>query len=124
MAAFRLALLVMVIGVASAEEKKAKIDPAKLIGTWKLMKTDTLKALPEGVELKMEFKKDGKMNVISRMNRKVEKISGTYSVKGDQLTMSEAATPGKDATITVLTDKKLVTVHEEGGRKYTSYFEK
>ena len=86
----------MSIGSATGEEKKAKIDAAKLIGTWKLVKTDTQKALPNGVELKMEFMKDGKMNVTSRMNRKIEKASGTYSVNGDQLTMSESAYLGKE----------------------------
>ena len=65
-----LAGLALVIGVASAREEKPKIDKAKLIGTWTFVKTDSKKAPPEGADIKVRFTKDGKLNVIMKLDEK------------------------------------------------------
>ena len=132
MSALRFALfggLVMVIGsAASAREEKAKIDKAKLVGTWTLVKTDSKKAPPEGLEVKVQLTKDGKLNATVTFDGKTQKLSGTYTVKGDQWTTVLKGPDGKEkketVTITELTAKKLVTTEDEDGKKVTSEFKK
>jgi uncharacterized protein (TIGR03066 family) len=131
MSAIRIALLgslVLAIGVASAREEKAKIDKAKLIGTWTYVKTTSAKAPPEGAEMKVEFTKDGKLNVSMKLEDKSRKLSGTYKVDGDQLTSVLKGPSGKDkketVTISELTAKKLVTTEDEDGKKVTTEFKK
>jgi uncharacterized protein (TIGR03066 family) len=132
MSAFRFALLgslVMVIGVASAREEKSKIDKDKLVGTWTLVKTDSVKDLPKDFELTVEFTKDGKVNTTTTVAGKTRKETATYAVKGDRMTTVRMDADGKDkkekvVTIAVLTDKKLVTSAEEGGKTVTNEFKK
>jgi len=131
MTAVRIALLgslVMVIGVASAREEKARIDKAKLIGTWTYVKTSSKKAPPEGIDMKVEFTKDGKLNLSMKLDDKSRKMSGTYKVEGDQLTSVLKGPGGKEKTETVtiseLTAKKLVTTEDEDGKKVTTEFKK
>jgi len=132
MSAFRFSLLaglVLLAGVASAREEKAKIDKDKLVGTWTLVKTSFVKDLPEGFELTVEFTKDGKVNTTMKVGGKSRMESGTYTVKGDQMTTVRKDKSGKDkkeetVTLSVLTEKKLVTTAEEGGKKVTTEFKK
>ena len=130
MSALRFALLVglvLVIGNSAAAEEKAKIDKAKLVGTWTFVKTDSKKA-PEGFEMKLELTKDGKVNATVTVGEKSAKLSGTYTVKGDQWTTVIKGPGGKEkketVTITVLTEKKLVTTEDEDGTKVTTEFKK
>jgi len=130
MSAFRIALLgglVMMIGIASAEEK-ARIDKAKLVGTWTYVKTTGKKGPPKGADMKVHFSKDGKLTLSLKHEDKSLKMSGTYSVKGDQMTTVLEGPGGKDmkdtVTISTLTDKKLVTTEDEEGKKVTTEFKK
>ena len=130
MSALRFALLgglMLVIGNSAAAEEKAKIDKAKLVGTWKLVKTD-YKEAPEGLEIVLELTKDGKMIANTKAGKRSNKMSGTYTVKGDQWTSVLKGPDGKEksetVTITVLTDKKLVTTEDADGKKVTTVFEK
>ena len=132
MSALRFALfggLVLVLGTAAtAREEKAKIDKAKIVGTWKLVKTDSKTVTADGLDLKIELTKDGKMTLSMKVDGKIRKASGVYSVKGDKWTSVLKTEKGKElketVTITVLTDKKLVTTEDEDGKTVTAVFEK
>jgi uncharacterized protein (TIGR03066 family) len=132
MSALRFALLtslVLVIGTAaSAREEKAKIDKTKIVGTWKLIKTDSKTTPADGLDLKIELTKDGKMTLTMKVDGKTRKASGVYTVKGDQWTSVLKTESGKElketVTITVLTDKKLVTTEDENGKTVTAEFKK
>jgi uncharacterized protein (TIGR03066 family) len=127
----RLALVgCFMLGVATAgaaQKEKSKIDKAKLIGVWTFVKTDSKDAPPPGVNITVEFTKDGKLLMTYKFKDKTVKETRTYSVKGDQLTVT-----GKEGdkekteteTITELTDKKLVTVEKKGGKSFTTEFKK
>jgi uncharacterized protein (TIGR03066 family) len=115
--------------------QKGKIDKAKLIGTWTFVKTTSKRTPPPGVTIKLEFTKDGKLNVTHSAEGKTAKATGTYTLKGDQLTTemtSTEAVGGKPVTrrrkqtvtITELTDKRLVAVGKEEGKKVTTEFKK
>jgi uncharacterized protein (TIGR03066 family) len=110
------------------EEKKGKIDKAKLVGTWTFVKTDALDAPPKGSTLKVEFTKDGKMNVTLTFNDRDHKMSGTYKVDGDKLTTTLKGPKTKEktetSTIKELTDKKLVLLDKKGDKTETTEFEK
>ena len=60
MSALRFALLgglALVIGTAaSAREEKAKIDKSKIVGTWKLVKTDSKKTPTKDLDSKIELR--------------------------------------------------------------------
>jgi uncharacterized protein (TIGR03066 family) len=109
-------LLLAFASVGQGQGAKAKIDKAKLVGTWTFVKTDSKDAPPPGVTLKIEFTKDGKHYQSSSFKDKSFKASGTYSVEGDQLTTILKGPGGKETketvTITELTDKKLVTTEK------------
>ena len=132
MSALRFALLgvlVLVIGsAASAREEKTKIDKSKLIGTWTLVKTNSKNTPPEGADIKVEFTKDGKLNLSIKVEEKSVKINGTYTIKGDQMTTVMKGPGGKEkketVTITELTAKKFVTSEDEDGKKVTTEFKK
>jgi uncharacterized protein (TIGR03066 family) len=121
-------LLLAVGGVGLAQKGKGKVDKAKLIGTWTFVKTTAKRAPPEGAVLKLEFTKGGKMNVTFTVKDKTEKGSGTWTLKGDQLTTAMKSPDGEErketVTITELTDKKLVAVGKEGGKSVTTEFKR
>jgi len=103
-------------GAAQGKAEKAKIDKAKLVGTWAFVKTDSKDAPPPGATLTLEFTRDGKYHLTSGFKGKSFKASGTYSVTGDQLTTNLKGPGGKEktetVTITELTDKKMVTTEK------------
>jgi uncharacterized protein (TIGR03066 family) len=109
------------------EEKKGKIDKAKLVGTWTFVKSDSDKPIPEGLTLKIEFTKDGKFSFIANFKDKESKSDGTYTVDGDKLNtvMKRKDKESKDVlTIKELTDKKLVVSKKEGDKTETMEFKK
>jgi len=133
MAVLRLALvgclLLAVTNVGLAQKEKAKIDKTKLIGTWTFVKSSDPKAAPpEGATAKVEFTKDGKVNMSFTVKDKTFKTSGTYTLKGDQLSVTMKGKDGKEKTetdtIKELTAKKLVMVEKKGDKTITTEFKK
>ncbi|HVK14784.1 MAG TPA: lipocalin family protein [Gemmataceae bacterium] len=118
MAAFA---VVVFLGAATAQDKKdeakkeaAKVDAAKLVGTWEITKSTG--DAPKGSLV--SFDKDGKLKVSIDFNGKKIEIEGTYKVEGDKLTVTVKSPPdGKDETdtntIKLLDDKTLVIVDME-----------
>lgn len=96
-----------------ADDKKA--DNAKLIvGKWELTKVEE-GGLPKGTMI--EFTKDGKVKVTTKMGDKDATFDGTYEVKGDKLMV--AIKVGDDEhkqTIELLklTDTEMHTKNEAG----------
>jgi uncharacterized protein (TIGR03066 family) len=117
-------LLLAVANVGLAQKEKTRIDKDKLVGTWTLVKTSE----KEGVVAKVVFTKDGTVTVEVKEEDKTVKHSGTYTVKGDQMTITAKDREGKEekhsATIKELTDKKLVVVRKIGDKTITSEFKK
>lgn len=132
MNALRMALLGCVLlstaSFALAQDKKDKIDSAKLVGTWTFVKTTSKDGPPEDSTTKVEFTKDGKVNVVITYMKKDFKQSGSYKVEGNKLTTVMKDDKGKDKTevavIKELTDKKLVTEEKEGGKTVSTEFKK
>jgi uncharacterized protein (TIGR03066 family) len=131
MAVLRVALagwLLLAVASVGVAQKESKIDKAKLVGTWTFVKTDAKDGPPPGSVVKLEFTKDGKVNLSFTLKDKTQKASGTYTVKGDELTtvLKEPGDREKTDKVTIkeLTDKKLVTVHKVAGKTETSEFKK
>jgi uncharacterized protein (TIGR03066 family) len=121
-------LLLAVASVGLAQKEKTKIDSAKLLGVWTFVKTTSKNAPPPGATFTVEFAKEGKFTFASTFKGTAMKQSGTWSVKGDQLTTTMAGPGGKSksetVTISVLTDKKFVTTEKEGDNVVTTEFKK
>jgi len=125
-------LLALAFNARAEDDKKdkGKIDRSKLVGTWKLTRTDSEKQPPKDATIKIEFTKDGKVNVAySIKDKELGKLSGTYKVEGDKLTTTmKDPQDDKDkkdtVTIKELTDKKFVTTEMKGDKIETTEFEK
>ncbi len=120
--------LAAAVTAASARAGEGKIDPDKLVGTWTFVKTDSKDAPPPGVTMTIEFTKGGKLTISTEYKGKSRTLTGTYSVKGDQLTTVKRGPGGKEKSDTVtvaeLTDKKFVTREKEAGRTVTTEFKR
>jgi len=119
--------LAFAAGAEDKKEEKGKVDKAKLVGKWTFVKTDAEKGPPEGVTIKLEFVKDGKYTFSYTAKEKENKVEGTYTVEGDQLTtvMKRGDKESKNVrTIKELTDKKLVLVSKRGDKTETTEFKK
>jgi len=127
-------LLALAINVRAEDDKKdkdkGKIDKSKLVGTWKMTKTDSDDPPPREASITVEFTKDGKVVVVFGLMCKELKMNGTYKIEGDKLsTTMKSLKDNKDKTDTMtikeLTAKKLVTVEKKKGDKTeTTEFEK
>jgi uncharacterized protein (TIGR03066 family) len=121
-------LLLAVAQAGLAGEGKAKIDKNKLVGTWTFVKTDDPKPPPSDAVIKVTFTKDGKISILFKVKDMEHKQSGTWSVKGDQLTTVLKGPGDKEekdtVTIAELTDKKLVTKEKKKGKTITTEFKK
>jgi uncharacterized protein (TIGR03066 family) len=119
------ALLLFLVGSGGFAQKKAKINKAKLIGAWTLVKSEG-PAAPEG-SFKSELGKDGKVTITRVVDGKTNKWNGTWSLRGDQLTTVLIVKEKKTKlvmTIKELTDTKLVSVLKQGDEVTTSEFKK
>lgn len=105
------ALMIGVVAVLAAfpvladEKDKPKIDPKLVVGKW------------EGeymVKFTVELTADGK--VFHTMAGKEGKTEGTYTLKGDKLTMTMGDAK-LERTIKKVTEKELVSVDEKGVEK-------
>jgi len=127
-------LLALAFNVRAEDDKKDKgkdkIDKSKLVGTWKLTKTDSPKPPPKDATITVEFTKDGKVTVaFSIKDKELGKLTGTYKVEGDKLstTMKDPQDDKEKTdvvTIKELTDKKFVTTEKKGDKLETTEFEK
>jgi uncharacterized protein (TIGR03066 family) len=108
-------VLVLFVGVASADDKKdaKKIEADKLVGKWELLKD--AEPLPKGTVL--ELTKDGKLTLVIEIDGKKLDVTGTYKVEGDKFNYKIKTPDGTDqegsSTIKTLTDEKLVTESKE-----------
>jgi uncharacterized protein (TIGR03066 family) len=137
MALLRAALagcLLSAVGSAGPAQK-AKVDSAKLVGTWTFVKTTAKRAPPPGAAVQFEFTRDGKLNVTSTVKGKTSRATGSYTLKGDRLTVvmvtaekrdGKTVTKQRKETVTIaeLTDKRLVTRRREDGKTITTEFKK
>jgi uncharacterized protein (TIGR03066 family) len=122
MAVLRVALAgcLLLAAASVALAGKDKIDKDKLVGTWTFVKTTSKEGPPEGAEIKVTFTKDGKLTLTMTHEGKTRKQEGSYTVKGDQLTLVRKGPGGKERkdtrTIKELTDKKLVIAETRGDK--------
>jgi uncharacterized protein (TIGR03066 family) len=104
----------VVVGVR-AEDKKADIDKAKLVGVWEVVKSDE-GAPPAGTVI--EFTKDGKLKVTHKNKEGKEEISeGTYNLDGGKLSVAVKHGDKEDkhsVTIKKLTDTEMSAENEKG----------
>src|SRR5262245_31750669 len=107
-----LALAVVVAaGVARGEDKK-EIDKNKVIGTWKVTKSEG--APPDAV---IEFTKDGKLIVTFEINGEKKTLEGTYKLNGDKLETAIKIGDMKMTdtdTIKAISDDKMSLVDKDG----------
>jgi uncharacterized protein (TIGR03066 family) len=114
------AALIAVAAVAAplvADDKKdEKIDPAKLVGKWKL--TKAAKDLPKGASAVVEFTKDGKLVVAMAFEKQEAKFDGTYKLSGAKVDTVMKTPDGQEKKETMeivkLTDAVLHTKDEKG----------
>jgi uncharacterized protein (TIGR03066 family) len=125
-------LLLLAVGnVGLAQKEKSKIDKAKLIGTWTLVKTDSKEKPPPGAMITMEFNKNGTFKRTVTTKDKTQMSSGTYTwgtIKENKLYTLTYLSPhvGRQDEFTVkeLTDKKLVADQWDGERDVPLEFKK
>jgi uncharacterized protein (TIGR03066 family) len=105
-----MAAVVVFVGASKAQDKK--VDPAKLVGKWELVRSESTNA-PKGAIV--EFTKDSKLTIDFEENGKKRVVTGTYKVDGDKLSVrGEDGTEVQDAdTIKTLTDDKIVLVDKD-----------
>jgi uncharacterized protein (TIGR03066 family) len=107
--------LVALIGLMSvAGAQDAKIDGKKLIGKWSPDKA------PKDTKATIEFTKDGKLNILMTKDGAEEKITGTYKLTGNKLSLSmKKGDMTKDVTVTItkLTDEELEGEDEKGEKE-------
>jgi uncharacterized protein (TIGR03066 family) len=106
-----LAMFVVAAGLRAEE----KIDASKLVGTWKLTKSEDPNAPKDAI---VEFSSDNKLTITVKVGDENKKFSGTYKVDGANLTVTvKSPDDGKDVeetdTITTLTDEKLVLLDKQ-----------
>jgi uncharacterized protein (TIGR03066 family) len=121
-------LLLTLIANGVSKEEKDSINKEKLIGGWKMVKTDS-KSLPRGSKIYFKFDKDGTVTVYTDIpGRDSSRATRPYSVKGNQLTITRKGALGREVkdtwTVKELTDKKMVTVNKQGDMTITTEYEK
>jgi uncharacterized protein (TIGR03066 family) len=116
--------LALVIGLGGTAVAGGKTDNAKkIIGTWKIIKSD--EPIPPGATV--TFAKGGKLSLHIDIKGKEINLKGTYKVEGDKLTVtmkmgdeekSETNTIQKlDATTLIIVDEKAKKVELKRQKK-------
>lgn len=86
----------------------------KLIGTWTPVKAA---GIPPGADIRIEFTRSGKL-LVSATGPVAMKMEGSYSIKGNKLTITIKGPAGKEQKETIvikeLTRTRLVTVDPRG----------
>lgn len=102
---------------ATADDKKddPKADEKLLVGKWKLVKISPGE-LPEGLEIVLDVKKDGKFTITSTVGGEKDVNEAKWTLDNKKFTMefTEGSRKGNKQTDTVkeITEKKLVLVDE------------
>jgi uncharacterized protein (TIGR03066 family) len=109
-------LLVGGLNAAPVPKEKEKTTEEKLLGKWKLVKTDTV--LPDEFEFVIEYKPKGAMSFIRTPKEgKVSVSEGKYKVDGEKIewTVKEGGEDrGETSKIKKLTDDRLILEDPEG----------
>src|SRR5262245_66151044 len=108
------AVVALCVYVGHADDKK--VEPAKVIGKWKLIRTTADNAPKEAT---IEFSKDNTFRVVANADGTAFEIRGTYKVESNKLTVTIIFADGKKDTpetdtIKSLTDDKMLLVDKEG----------
>lgn len=90
-------------------------NPKMIIGVWEITKSDD--GTPVGTTI--EFTRDGKLKITTKVGDAPLNLEGTYKVDGDKLTVTvKSPDEGKEmsdtVTITKLTEKVLITKDTKG----------
>ena len=117
MRSLALLLAVTLTGAVVADDKKGeKIDPAKLVGKWKMTKSGM--GLPEGMAVTIEYTKTGELKVTMAVQKMEFKMDGKYTLTGAKLETVMNVAGGEDAKGTMeivkLTDTTLHTKGNQG----------
>src|SRR4051812_42858556 len=75
-------VLALAAGATADDKKDGKIDEKKLLGKW------SPKDAPKGATITIEFAKDHKLNMSFEFGGKAEKMTGTYKLAGNKLTVT------------------------------------
>jgi|SRR5262245_32831395 len=109
-------LTAMAVCVGTVNSQGMKIDPARLVGKWKLVKSTAENAPKDAI---VELTKDNKVVVLATQDGQKFEIRGTYRVNADKLFVTLMPPKGgkeeEDGdTIKMLTDDKMVLVDKKG----------
>ncbi len=110
------ALLVLSLPTAADDKKEdPKADEKLIVGKWKLTKVSPGE-LPEGLEIVLDVKKDGKFTITSTSGGEKDVNEATWKLESKKFSMefTEGSRKGNKQTDTVkeLTEKKLVLLDE------------
>jgi uncharacterized protein (TIGR03066 family) len=110
-----LSIGIILTGSASAAPAP-KSNQTKIVGVWIVIKSDD--GTPPMTTI--EFTRDGKLKVKTKVGDQTLTMEGTYKLEGDKLTVTLITPDEKDkevtdtVTITKLTDKELITKDQKG----------
>lgn len=97
-------------------QDKDKTNAEKLVGKWKLTKTDI--KVGDDFAATVEYTKDGKMIISIEVGDNKAEMKGTYKLDKDKIDYKVTLPNGEDKTeiltIKKLTDDELVTTDPEG----------
>ncbi len=110
-------------------QKKGTTDQNRLVGKWTFVKTTPKTPMPGVTSFTMEFRKDGKLKAAVVIQNKSIDLNGTWTVKGNQLTLSMTSdvSPNQSPqtmTIQSVTDKTLVISAKQDGEIIKTEFRK
>jgi uncharacterized protein (TIGR03066 family) len=108
------AVVALCVSAGHADDKK--VDPAKIVGKWKLIRTTAENAPKEAM---IEFLKDNKLLVVANPGGTSIEIHGVYKMESNKLTVTLFLPDGKKDTpetdtIKSLTDDKMLLVDKDG----------
>jgi len=109
-------LAVVPLVAHSQEKDKPKTTEQKLIGKWKLEKTES--ELPEGAKATLEIKKGGDIVILIEVGDMKIKLEGTWKLDGDKKIVTEIKGPDgvtkkETQTIVKLDDENLIVKDEK-----------
>lgn len=110
---FLLCIVIVMTGSASAAPAP-KSNRTMILGIWVVTKSDD--GTPPGTTI--EFTRDGKLKVKTKVLDETLTLEGTYKLDGDKLKLTYKEPDGQESTdtalISKLTSKELILKDEEG----------
>ena len=105
--------------LAAASSAQEKFDAKKLVGSWELQKTATVKEKDIYLKTTMVMTRDGKFTNTEKVGGKSQVVEGVYKLEGRTITLTVKLGDGNDeqelATLNKLTDDELVIGEPKGG---------